>query len=769
VKKETNGYTNSSTLLLNIPTTITLTNYKKNNRVTKFILLSELINLVVLQSKNYKKLYSNLIKQVNYIKIKLLVLIKEEIELENRADILLLKKKLERQNMSYTNFIELILLDNREYNSLKRRYKNEISKIKKRIRKNKLYIRYIYLKKIITYLNKIFYSKLEKINYNFYTLLEKIEKSKKVKLKIKILLTRILRTYVHKGLNIELSKYKLQSYLLRCLKKPKSKDSKSLPQIWEDTIKERGGFTLKSDNLTTIKEVLNYLVKQKYGYSYYKFSRELRSRNLENVSITELFKIFDRIENNTFFGIYSNKGLRLNIEDKLFTTSNVELHHNRVLRNNNLYYLNKDYIFFGNKENTGIYNIYNLFSSLLKYKKKDNFLSTSEKILELLNNSYLKYIYYNIEHKELDNIMLLSYNSISSLYDYMIKRKKTDIVKSKLYEKNINLKNILKRSFSYFAGDSISLYEVKGKKKKIEIQFQLSILEQLNTYIYKTKNICNNKNLLKNFSISNISIINSTFNMSDNLNQYYIYNKVNLIYIKYFSYIRKILNNNIDKLVNIKIISLLQNNSKYNSISSYLSQEILKIDINDLLSSSTDEDNINNNINNSLKKIESSLYNKSLISELPILEMLSSNNLLLHNKEVLLNKNKIENIDISDTGKFMGNLLLVSNNNKDILVKPINIQESFTNFYYKKIIFFYNLVKLSKKETNIITKNNYVFYLKRISSDLALDTNKLTKMNNSFLLDDYNRILTSVMVYTTTELEKITRYQQKRKTSKKIY
>jgi len=769
VKKETNGYTNSSTLLLNIPTTITLTNYKKNNRVTKFILLSELINLVVLQSKNYKKLYSNLIRQTNYIKIKLLTLIKEEVELENKTDILLLKKKLEKHNMSYNNFIELVLLDNREYSSLKKKYKNEISKIKKKIKKNKLYIRYIYLKKIITYLNKIFYNKLEKINYSFYTLLEKLEKSKKVKLKIKILLTRILRTYVHKGLNIELSKHRLQSYLLKCLKKPKSKNNKNLPQIWEDTIKERKGFPLKSDNLTTIKEVLNYLIKQKYGYSYYKFSRELRSRNLENISITELFKIFDRIENNTFFGIYNNKGLKLSLTDQLYTTSNIVLHHNRILRNNNLYLLSKDYISFGNKEITGIYNIYNLFNSLLKRKKKDNFLSNPEKLLELLNNSYLKYIYYNIEHKELDNIMLLSYNSISSLYDYMVKRKKTEIVKTKLYEKNINLRTILKKSFSYFAGDVISLYEVKGKKRKIEMQFQLSILEQLNIYIYKTKNIYNNKDLLKNFSTANINITKNTFNLSENLNQYYIYNKLNILYVKYFSYIRKILKTNIDKLFSIKIISLLNNSNKYNSISLHLSQELLKINIDDILLLNTEEESTSNIINTSLKKIESNLYNESLISKLPILEMLSSNNLLIYNKEVLLNKNKIEDVKIINKNKFMGNLFLLNDNNKDIIVKPINIQESFTNFYYKKIIFFYNLLKLSKKESNIIIKNNYIFYLKKVSNDIMLDTSKLTKMNNSFLLDDYNRILTSVMIYTTTELEKITRYQQKRKTFKKIY
>ena len=43
------------------------------------------------------------------------------------------------------------------------------------------------------------------------------------------------------------------------------------------------------------------------------------------------------------------------------------------------------------------------------------------------------------------------------------------------------------------------------------------------------------------------------------------------------------------------------------------------------------------------------------------------------------------------------------------------------------------------------------------------------KINYSFLLDDYNRVLSSIVVYTTTELEKITKFQTKRKQSNRIY
>ena len=52
-------------------------------------------------------------------------------------------------------------------------------------------------------------------------------------------------------------------------------------------------------------------MKHKYGFSYFKFYRELKACNLENISIVELFKLFDRIENNTLFGIFKNLNIKL--------------------------------------------------------------------------------------------------------------------------------------------------------------------------------------------------------------------------------------------------------------------------------------------------------------------------------------------------------------------------------------------------------------------------------------------------------------------------
>jgi len=73
MNKLVNGITNSSSLLINLPTNINLITYKKNTKVVKFILLSELVYIVISQSRNYKKLYNNIILQINLIKKKKII------------------------------------------------------------------------------------------------------------------------------------------------------------------------------------------------------------------------------------------------------------------------------------------------------------------------------------------------------------------------------------------------------------------------------------------------------------------------------------------------------------------------------------------------------------------------------------------------------------------------------------------------------------------------------------------------------------------------
>jgi predicted component of type VI protein secretion system len=97
------------------------------------------------------------------------------------------------------------------------------------------------------------------------------------------------------------------------------------------------------------------------------------------------------------------------------------------------------------------------------------------------------------------------------------------------------------------------------------------------------------------------------------------------------------------------------------------------------------------------------------------------------------------------------------------------LQESFNSFFFKRLISFNNILKLSKKETRFLIKNNIMFFLNTKDYFGELNTERLMKINYSFLLDDYSRVLTSIITYTTTELEKITKFQAKRKQSNRIY
>ena len=465
-----NDITNSSSLLLNVPSLINITTYKKNKKITKFVLLSELVYMIIVQTKNYKRLHENILKQINYIKKKLFILIKEELERSNRVDLLVLKNKLVKTNVSYDSFVDFILSDNKGFNAsqyLKKHFKEEIDNIRLNIKNNSIYIKYIYLKKIVTYLNKILNDKLDKINYYFYKLIHQILKNKNNRLKLKILITRIIKMYTHKGLNIELSRQRLQRYLLKCFKKSNNFNYKYVPNSDEADVRERNVLAVRRDNASSIKEVLNYLVKHKYGFSYFKFYRELKARNLENISIVELFKLFDRIENNTLFGIFKNLNIKLENkkEDRLLTINNVELNNYRVLRKNNIYFLQSDYSMFNNKDSYSVYNLYNFFNSLVKRKKYDNFLSVSDKLLELFSKSYLRYVFFNLEYTDLSDDTITTYSTLNDLYNYMNKHKLKRIKKQNISATSIGNSDAEDINLNIFMSDYINIHDVIKKKK----------------------------------------------------------------------------------------------------------------------------------------------------------------------------------------------------------------------------------------------------------------------------------------------------------------
>lgn len=781
-----NDITNSSSLLLNVPSLINITTYKKNKKITKFVLLSELVYMIISQTKNYKKLHENILRQVNYIKKKLIILIKEELERSNRVDLLILKQKLVKTNVSYDSFVDFILSDNKGFNTsqyLRKHFKEEIENIRLNIKNNSIYVKYIYLKKIVTYLNRILNDKLDKINYYFYKLIYQVLKNKNNRLKLKILITRILKMYTHKGLNIELSRQRLQRYLLRCFKKSTNFNYKYIPNSDEADVRERNVLVIRRDNASSLKEVLNYIVKNKYGFGYFKFYRELKARNLENISIVELFKIFDRIENNTLFGIFKNLNIKLENrkEDRLLTVNNVELSNYRVLKRNNIYFLQSDYCVYNNKDLFSVYNLYNLFNSSIKRKKYDNFFSISDKLLELFSKSYLKYVFFNLEYTDLSDEAISSYGILNDLYNHMNKYKLRKIKKqsiSSIYG-GINL--------NIFMSDTISITDVVRKKKHIEELFTYNILEQVSNYVFNIKNVCLNNEIIKSFSLANINMSHKLLNVSENINQVYIYSSLNSVFFKYFTNLRKLISNNIKDLSESSVITMLRNKRTFNFFSSLISDALadnrdslgLKKNILSKEDSSFYNEDVNLNISKYLSKLESEIFNRTLLDNIPLLEKQSLGNTLVYNRETIVNKSdclisaNIAQLDNSFAYKglinYKKNISIHFRNNIDCEIKLFHLQESFNSFFFKRLVSFNNLLKISKKENRFIVKNNILFLLKYKGNFSELDTERLMKINYSFLLDDYNRILSSVMVYTTTELEKLTKFQTKRKQSSRIY
>lgn len=778
-----NDITNSSSLLLNVPSLINITTYKKNKKITKFVLLSELVYMIIVQTKNYKKLHENILRQINYIKKKLFILIKEELERSNRVDLLVLKQKLIKTNVSYDSFVDFILSDNKGFNTsqyLRKHFKEEIDSIRLNIKNNSIYIKYIYLKKIVTYLNKILNDKLDKINYYFYKLIYQVLKNKNNRLKLKILITRILKMYTHKGLNIELSRQRLQRYLLKCFKKSTNFNYRYVPNSDEADVRERNVLAVRRDNASSLKEVLNYIVKHKYGFSYFKFYRELKARNLENISIVELFKVFDRIENNTLFGIFKNLNIKLENkkEDRLLTINNVELSNYRVLRKNNIYFLQSDYCMYNNKDIYSIYNLYNFFNSTVKRKKYDNFFSVSDKLLELFSKSYLKYVFFNLEYTDLSEEAISAYSVLNDLYNYMNKHKLKKIKKQNISSVNEGI------NLNIFMSDTVSINDIVKKKKQIEELFTLNILEQVSNYMFQIKNIYLNHEIIKSFSLVNINMSHKLLNVSENLNQIYIYSNLNNVFFKYFTFLRKLISSNINSISDLNVITVLRNKKTFSFFSNFISDALndqtdllgLKKNILNEEDASFINEDVNLNISRSLARLESNIFNKTLVDQIPLLERQSSGNVLIHNREIIANKsdslisaNLIQLNNVISSSSIKRNISISFRNNIDCEVKLFHLQESFNSFFFKRLVSFNNLLKLSKKETRFLVKNNIMFFLKSKNNFNELDTERLMKINYSFLLDDYNRILSSIMVYTTTELEKITKFQTKRKQSNRIY
>ena len=309
--------------------------------------------------------------------------------------------------------------------------------------------------------------------------------------------------------------------------------------------------------------------------------------------------------------------------------------------------------------------------------------------------------------------------------------------------------------------------------------------------MYNIKNIYLNYEIIKSFSLVNVNMSHKLLNVSENLNQIYIYSNLNNVFFKYFTNLRNLISIN-SSSNDSNIITMLRNIPKrtkdskittFDFFSNYISNGLadkddsfgLKKNILNVEDVSFMNEDINLNISKFLIKLESNIFNKTLVDTIPLLEKQNLGNTLIYNKETIVNRN--ESL-ISTNSSELHNLLskntkninIFFRNNIDSGIKLFHLQESFNSFFFKRLVSFNNLLKLSKKETRFLVKNNTIFFLRAKNNFLnELDTERLMKINYSFLLDDYNRVLSSIVVYTTTELEKITKFQTKRKQSNRIY
>src|SRR6478736_7769129 len=104
-----NDIKTTSSYILNSLNNFNLIHFKKNTKVVKFVLFSELLYLLIQQSRNYNKLYHQLVLQIEMIKKKLFLNIKDRVILlsnHKKMKILMLKFKL--HNIDYDNFIKNI-------------------------------------------------------------------------------------------------------------------------------------------------------------------------------------------------------------------------------------------------------------------------------------------------------------------------------------------------------------------------------------------------------------------------------------------------------------------------------------------------------------------------------------------------------------------------------------------------------------------------------------------------------------------------------------
>lgn len=679
---------NNSSISINTLTSIYFLKYKKNNKIIRFTLLSELIYMLIYQSNNYKLLYYNLIHQLDLIKYKLLLRIDEILEKNKNKNI---EKMIEKFSFSTENLISFFFLDEKnEMSSIPK----EITDIKLLLNKDNLYLKYINIIKIRKYINKFIYIKLELLNSFFYKKIFFLLKREIHQETLEIILPKILKKYSTVNFNINISRQQFQEYLLELFMKSNILYPKFT--LNHNFIKRKNMSIIYKDILCDAKNILNIYLKKNFNFSFFKYKNKIKINNFFPLLINKL--------NNFYF----NKSFIISniIENEKLIFNFLKCHKIYSFKNN----------FFYKKHYYNIYVLYYFFYDL--FNKNNYFYDLVNKFICYINaNVNIKYEFFQFIENEIENKM----DNIIYLDNYL----DFDEINKSLKNQNINEINI--SDLEILLGIKINLNQ-QNIKELIENEINKNLNEIKENLFLKIINFFIDQNII-NTEISELiniyNIIKNKLNLSDLFNKLNILKKNNFLFKLYLKKIKNIIFkiNKINNTNKLKIIYLYKNININNKLINYITNNIYYNEI----------------------------YNKSIIK---IYNNFSNKEMITNFVDIFVIDNNIKKILYQ---YFQYNISIHYFNNLNIKKNLIENKDFF--FRDKKINIFTNLLKLTKKNFNIIKKNKlfFLFYgTKKSLNDVHMNLfDKIDSFNN---LNNYNRIINKIIDYNTDEINKITKH-----------
>lgn len=770
-----------SSYFINSKNNLLFLNFEKNTKVFKFTIFSELLYLLIQQSRDYNNLYKKLNRQLIIINKKLLLILRnnilKELKKEN-IDALETKFKINKLNINlfiklflesknkkeFNNILEKFLIRNKHFKSDKNLLKL-VNVIRLKLFDDKIYIKYIYLNEMNNKLKYFVMDKIKKITNHIIPILYVFIKKETHRLKINNLIFNLLNKYIFKNINIEISRDKLQSSLFKFFKISTRYNIRKIPNAEELHLKENKYKKRRTDILMANKQILNFILKEKYNIGYLKFIRFFKKSKYNSIPVASIIKIIEEMKKKTLSGFFNYIGysevLFNNYKNNLYDINNKSININYFYKLNNIYYSDNNAHSFLYKNYINVYYMYNFLFSNSKNKKNYFFMNYNDKKIQYINKSIVKYSYYdnyvidtdlNLNYLPIDDYKTIKYiihllykykeslkffnksNNYTKLIDSFFNNYKENMKKIEFKKSNIDIYtyNLKADVITYFFKKMYDNYDSKSKnisilfnssleylsrfkKQKINIKFLKKQSDLLKKEFINWLSINNNLLLLidnnyykyNNIKLNNIELhdINEieNYSISTDINKYNIYYKFNKIYKKYFNETRSIIKSINEKPL-ISIVNSINNKKNYSH-----SLEILNNVVN---KSYNNKKNNKNEIENKLfiNKITNIAINNNIDSSFELSK--------LNDSTVTKNKNLFS---------LVFNELISSKayNSVEIIKEYYNLNINSNIDKYKNIF---------GNNINIFPNNKYFFKENNINDQLGMLTNKKFNFYNKLLL-----------------------------------